>query len=143
LAKRRLLFVCTGNSARSQIAEGLLRHEAGDEYDVFSAGTDPAGVRPEAVAVMRELWIDISGQQSKSLDEFIGQHFDYVITVCDKAKEKCPVFPGETVRLHWPFDDPARIQGSAEERLAEFRRLRDAIHARLMVFLGEGAYGST
>ncbi len=140
--KRRVLFVCTGNSARSQMAEGLLRHEAGDKYDVYSAGTDPTVVRLEAVAVMKELWIDISDQQSKSLAEFVVQHFDYVITVCDKAKEKCPVFPGEQVRLHWPFEDPATFIGAQEDRLQAFRRLRDKIHARVMVFLGEGAYGS-
>ncbi|MBZ5579641.1 MAG: arsenate reductase ArsC [Acidobacteriia bacterium] len=140
--KRRVLFVCTGNSARSQMAEGLLRHEAGTEYEVFSAGTDPTSVRSEAVAVMREIWIDISGQHSKSVAEFVGQHFDFIITVCDKAKENCPVFPGAGERLHWPFDDPARIQASEEGRLKMFRRLRDQIHARLMVFLGVGAYGS-
>ena len=124
------------------MAEGLLRHEAGDRFEIVSAGTDPGTLRPEAVAVMREMAVDISGQRSKPLDQFLGQHFDYVITVCDKARERCPVFPGETLRLYWPFDDPASAQGSDEERLEAFRKVRDRIHARLMVFLGEGHYQS-
>ena len=94
--KKRVLILCTGNSARSQMAEGLLRHDAGDRFEVFSAGTKPSQVRPEAIAVMRELGIDISGHRSKSVDEFAGQPFDYVLTVCDNAKESCPIFPGET-----------------------------------------------
>ena len=102
-----MLFLCTGNSARSQIAEGLLRNEVGDRFDVFSAGTKPTTVRPEAVTVMSELGIDISHQRSKSVDEFSGQEFDFVITVCDAANEACPVFPGKTKLLHWSFEDPA------------------------------------
>ena len=94
--KKRVLILCTGNSARSQMAEGLLRHDAGDRFEVFSAGTKPSHVRPEAIAVMRELGIDISGHRSKSVDEFAGQSFDYVLTVCDNAKESCPIFPGKT-----------------------------------------------
>src|SRR5437762_2011307 len=105
--KKRVLILCTGNSARSQMAEGLFRHEAGDGFEVFSAGTKPSQVRPEAVAVMREIGIDISGYRSKSVDEFTGQEFDYVITVCDHAKELCPVVPGRTKHLHWSFEDPA------------------------------------
>ena len=105
--RQRVLFVCTGNSARSQMAEGLLRHEAGDRFEVFSAGTHPTQVRPEAIVVMREIGIDISPHRSKSVDEFAGQAFDYVITVCDNANETCPVFPGRARRLHWPFEDPA------------------------------------
>jgi arsenate reductase len=120
----------------------LIRHEAGDRFDVFSAGTQPTQVRPEAVAVMRELSIDISGQRSKPLAEFEGQTFDFVITVCDKAREECPVFSGVQERLHWPFEDPTAFTEKGEDRVHAFRRLRDKIHARVMVFLGEGSYGS-
>jgi arsenate reductase len=140
--KKRVLIICTGNSARSQMAEALLRHEAGDFYEVISAGTHPGEVRPEAVAVMREISVDISAQRPKSVTEFQGQHFDFILTVCDKAREECPVFSGETERLHWPFEDPAGFIEVGEERLRAFRRLRDRIHARVMVFLGEGTYGS-
>jgi arsenate reductase len=129
--KQRVLILCTGNSARSQMAEGLLRHEAGDRFDVFSAGTRPSGLRPEAVAVMKELGIDISGGRSKSVDEFAAQPFDYVITVCDNAAEACPVFPGATKRLHWPFEDPAAVEGTQMEREAAFRRVRDQILTRI------------
>src|ERR671938_2025240 len=105
--KKRVLILCTGNSARSQMAEGLLRRMAGDRFEVESAGVEPSRVRPEAVEAMREVGVDISGQRSKSVDEFSGQEFDYVITVCGKANEACPVFPGARTRLHMPFDDPA------------------------------------
>ena len=142
MRKRRVLAVCSGNSARSQMAEALIRHEAGDVFDVFSAGTHPAQVRAEAVAVMQDLGIDMSSQRSKPLTEFEGQEFDFVITVCDRAREECPIFSGEPERLHWPFEDPAAFTETGEERLQAFRRLRDRIHARVMVFLGEGAYGS-
>ncbi len=131
----RVLFVCTGNSARSQMAEGLLRHFGGGRYEVHSAGTNPTSLRPEAVEVMREAGIDISGQKSKSLEEYIGQDFDYVITVCSKAKESCPVFPGDTDHIAWDFDDPAEVQGSEEKRMHEFRRVRDEIHQRLSLFM--------
>jgi arsenate reductase (thioredoxin) len=131
---QRILFVCTGNSARSQMAEGLLRHEAGTRFDVSSAGTHPTQVRPEAVAVMHEIGIDISKHRSKSVDDFAGQDFDYVITVCDNANETCPVFPGNAQRLHWPFEDPAAAQGSEDERIALFRRVRDQIRARIAQF---------
>ena len=124
------------------MAEGLIRHEAGDRFEVFSAGTQPTQVRGEAVAVMRELGIDISSQRSKPLSEFLGQAFEFVITVCDRAREECPVFSGSPERLHWPFEDPAAFTDVGEERIQAFRRLRDRIHARVMVFLGEGAYGS-
>ena len=137
--KQRVLILCTGNSARSQMAEGLLRHEAGDRFEVFSAGTKPSTVRPEAISVMNEIGIDISGHRSKSVDEFNGEQLDYVITVCDNAKESCPVFPGTTKRLHWPFEDPATVQGSEDDRKAVFRKVRDQIHGRIMVFLGEGS----
>ena len=133
--KPRVLILCTGNSARSQMAEGLLRHEAGDRFEVFSAGTRPSHVRPEAIAVMAEIGLDISGHCSKSADEFVGQDLDFVITVCDNAKETCPVFPAAVKRLHWPFEDPAAVEGSEELRKAAFRRIRDRIHGRIMVFL--------
>lgn len=132
--KQRVLILCTGNSARSQMAEGLLRHDAGDRFEVFSAGTRPSQVRPEAIAVMRELAIDISGHRSKSIDEFRDQAFDYVLTVCDNAKESCPIFPGQTNRLHHSFDDPAAFEGSEQERLAGFRRIRDELRRYLRAF---------
>ena len=135
MAKQRILIVCTGNSARSQMAEGLLRHEGAVRFDVFSAGTKPTQVRPEAIAVMNEIGIDISNQRSKSVDEFSGQPLDFVITVCNSAKETCPVFPRDLKRLHWPFDDPAAVEGSEEVRRAAFRRIRDQIHGRIMVFI--------
>jgi arsenate reductase len=118
------------------MAEGLFRQEAGPGWAVFSAGTRPTQVRSEAIAVMREIGIDISGHRSKSVDEFAGQDFDYVITVCDNAKESCPVFPARTLRLHWPFLDPAAVQGSEEARLAAFRETRDQIQARIREFSG-------
>ena len=130
----RVLLLCTGNSARSQMAEGLLRHEAGHVYEVFSAGTEPTHVRPEAITVMREVGIDISSHRSKSVDEFAGWDFDYVITVCDNAKESCPVFPAKARRIHWSIEDPAAVQGSEEERLTAFRRAREELRARLQAF---------
>jgi arsenate reductase len=130
-----ILVLCTGNSARSQMAEGLLRRRIGDRYEVFSAGTKPTSVRPEAIAVMREIGIDISGHRSKSVDEFAGREFAFAITVCDNAKESCPVFPGKTQRVHWSFQDPAAVQGSEEDRRAAFRRVRDEIAARIEDFV--------
>src|SRR6187551_2523792 len=117
-AKKRVLILCTGNSARSQMAEGTLRALAGDRFDVDSAGTKPSIVRSEAIAVMKEKAIDISGHRSKHVDEFSGQHFDYVITVCDDAKEACPVFTDATQRLHWSLPDPGAVEGATEIRLA-------------------------
>ena len=131
---QRVLILCTGNSARSQMAEGLLRSLAGDRFEVFSAGTKPASVRPEAIAVMSEIGIDISGHRSKHLDEFDGQHFDYVLTVCDNANENCPVYPAGTVRVHRSFEDPAAVKGTEEERLTAFRRVRDQLSAYLRTF---------
>ena len=136
--KKRVLILCTGNSARSQMAEGLFRHEGGAGFDVFSAGTKPTQVRAEAIAVMKEVGIDISEHRSKSVDEFVGVPLDLVITVCDNANESCPVFPGKTQRLHWPFEDPASVEGSEDERKAAFRRVRDQIHRRVRAFLGRG-----
>ena len=131
----RVLILCAGNSARSQMAEALLREMGGDRFEVASAGVAPSFVRPEAIAVMREVDIDISGHKSKSADEFTNQEFDYVITVCDNANEQCPVFPGNTRRIHWSFDDPAAAKGDEEQRLAVFRRVRDEIRQRLQLFL--------
>jgi len=113
------------------MAEGLLRHDAGHHFEVFSAGTKPNKVRPEAISVMRELGIDISRHRSKSADEFAGQPFDYVLTVCDNARESCPIFPGKAVKIHQNFEDPAALQGSEQERIATFRRVRDEIRQYL------------
>ena len=135
--KRKVLILCTGNSARSQMAEGVLRHLAGDKFDVTSAGTIASFVRPLAIEVMREIGIDISGHRSKSLDEFLGTPFDFVITVCDNAAQSCPVFPGNAVRIHWSFDDPAETKGSEAEILGVFRRVRDEISTRLAEFTAE------
>jgi len=132
--KKRVLILCTGNSARSQMAEGLLRHMAGDRTEVFSAGVEQSFVRPQAIEAMRERGIDITDQRSKSVDEFAGQEFDYVITVCDNARERCPVFPSGTERIHWSFDDPAKAEGDEEAVLAVFRRVRDEIEGRLREF---------
>jgi arsenate reductase len=133
-SKERVLILCTGNSARSQMAEGLLRHDGGLRFAVESAGTRPSTVRSEAIAVMRELGIDISGHRSKSVEEFAGQSFDAVITVCDSARESCPVFFGSAKRLHQSFEDPAALDGSEEQRLAAFRRVRDQLRAYLAAF---------
>jgi len=133
--RKRVLILCTGNSARSQMAEGLLRKIAGDRFEVASAGVSPTHVRPEAIKVMSEIGIDISQQYSKSVDEFSDQEFAYVITVCDNAKEQCPVFPGKTKRIHWSFKDPAAIEGDETTRLTVFRRVRDEIQQRLDVFV--------
>ncbi len=130
----RVLILCTGNSARSQMAEGLLRHDGGGRFEVFSAGTKPTQVRSEAVEVMREAGIDISHHRSKSVDEFSGQSFDCVITVCDNARETCPIFPADTRRIHWSFEDPAAVEGTREEKLAAFRKVRDQLRARLREF---------
>ena len=133
--RKRVLILCTGNSARSQMAEGLLRQLAGDRFEVASAGVSPTQVRPEAVTAMREMGIDISHHYSKSVDEFTGQDFDYVITVCDNANEQCPVFPRNTKRIHWSFEDPAAAKGDEAARLAIFRKVRDQILHRLRLFI--------
>jgi len=136
--RQRVLILCTGNSARSQMAEGLLRHDAGDRFEVFSAGTKPSQVRPEAIEVMNELGIDISAHRSKGVEEFRGEAFDYVLTVCDNAKESCPVFPGAAKMMHRNFEDPAAAAGSAEERRRVFRLVRDEIREYLRGFPGKG-----
>jgi arsenate reductase (thioredoxin) len=136
--KTRVLFLCTHNSARSQMAEGLLRDLAGDQFEVMSAGTEATRVRPLAIRAMEEIGVDISGQESKTLDRYLDQPFDYVITVCDDANEACPFFPGAQSRLHWSFDDPSRAEGSDEERLEVFRRVRDGIKDRVQAELVNG-----
>jgi arsenate reductase len=133
--KTRVLFLCTGNSCRSQMAEGALRQLAGDRFEVASAGTTPTRINPTAVRVMAEIAIDISEQRSKSVVEMMGEHFDYVVTVCDNAREACPVFPGRATKLHWSFDDPASAEGSEEERLEVFRRVRDEIVSSIREFI--------
>ena|SRR5579863_5617082 len=138
MAKMRVLFLCTHNSSRSQMAEGLLRAKGGSRFEAMSAGAHPRVVHPLAIAVMRELVIDISaaaGHRAKSLDEFKGQPVDLVVTVCDEAAEECPFFPGARRQEHWSFPDPSAATGSEEERLAVFRAVRDAIAARIDAFL--------
>jgi arsenate reductase len=134
MKKRSVLILCTGNSARSQMAEGLLRHDAGDRFEVFSAGVNPTRVRPEAIAVMQELGIDLSAHRSKHVNEFTGQSFDYVLTVCDHARKVCPIFPGTTQTIHHSFVDPAEFNGSDEDRLTLFRKVRDQIREYLRTF---------
>ena len=126
-----MLFLCTHNSARSQMAEGLLRRLAGDRFEVYSAGTEATCVRPQAISVMAEIGVDVSGQESKTLERYLGARFEYVITVCDDANEACPVFPGAKNRLHWSFEDPSRATGTDEERLEKFRKVRDEIRSRI------------
>jgi arsenate reductase (thioredoxin) len=136
--KKSVLFLCTHNSAGSQMAEGLLRHRTGDRFEAHSAGTEATHVRPLAVRAMEEVGVDISGQESKTLDRYLGQTLDYVVTVCDEANEACPVFPGAKRRLHWSFEDPSAASGTEEERLAVFRSVRDRIGARIEGELANG-----
>ncbi len=136
---KRLLVLCTGNSARSQMGEGLFRRLGGAGWEVSSAGTKASLVRPEAIAVMREIGIDISGHRSKSVDEFSGQEFDYVVTVCDNARDHCPMFPGKAKHIHWSLEDPAAVRGDDETRLAAFRHIRDQIRERVDRFFLEQA----
>jgi len=132
---KRVLILCTGNSARSQMAEGLLRSFGEDRFEVFSAGTKPSTVRPEAIAVMSELGIDLSSHRSKHVREFDGQQFDYVITVCDDARDACPVFPGVHETMHWSYPDPAKAEGTEEQRLAAFRSVLTSMGQRIHAFL--------
>lgn len=136
---KRVLFLCTHNSSRSQMAEGFLRARGGSHFAAFSAGTRPGGIHPLAMRAMAELGIDISeraGHRSKGLDAYAGQRFDLVVTVCDSAAEECPFFPGARRQEHWSFPDPSAATGSEEQRLEAFRRVRDAIGARIDAFLG-------
>lgn len=131
----RVLFLCTGNSARSQMAEALLRSFGGDDFEVSSAGTEPKGLHPQAIHAMLDIGIDISRQRSKHLREFLDRPFDYVITVCDRARDNCPTFPGDTQRIHWSFDDPAAATGSPEECRRVFQRVRNETSERLRVWI--------
>ena len=135
MTRRRVLFLCTHNSARSQMAEGFLRALAGDRFETASAGTEARGVNTLAARVMAEAGVDLAGHTSKTLDRFLGEPWDHVITVCDSANEACPVFPGTAERLHWSFDDPSAARGTEAERLAVFRRIRDEIRARIEAWL--------
>jgi arsenate reductase len=136
--KAKVLFLCTHNSARSQMAEGLLRHLAGDRFEAHSTGTEATHIRPLAIRAMDEIGVDISGQESKTLERYLGKPFDYVITVCNDANEACPFFPGATNRLHWSLPDPSAAKGSEEERLAVFRSVRDALRDRVQAELVDG-----
>ncbi len=131
----RVLFVCTGNAARSQIAEAMLKQLGGSNFETHSAGTEPRGVNPWTVQVLGEIGIDWTGARSKSVDEFVDQPFDYVITVCDRARQSCPVFPGDYNRLHWGLDDPAEVEGTDEQKLAAFRRTQIELSLRLRPFI--------
>ncbi len=133
--KQCVLILCTGNSCRSQMAEGLLRNLAGDRFEAFSAGTQPTQVNPRAIKAMNELGIDISNHRSQSVENFLDQEFDYVITVCDAARETCPVFPNSKESLHWSFEDPAEATGTEEEIMKIFRKVRDQIRERLREFI--------
>ena len=133
--KQKVLFVCTGNSCRSQMAEGLLRHYGKDKFDVFSAGLEPSYVHPLAIKAMAESGIDITNQYSKTVNEFLEQDFSYVITVCDGANERCPIFPGKYNAIHWSIDDPASAEGTENERMKVFRRVRQNILERIKYFI--------
>lgn len=134
--KTRVLFLCTGNSARSQMAEAFLRKHGGDRFEAHSAGLEPKGINPYTRQVLEEAGMDLAGHSSKDLDAYLGKlHFGYLITVCGNAEARCPVFPGMGVRLHWPFEDPAAFEGSDAEKLAKFRSVRDQIEARILAWL--------
>jgi arsenate reductase len=138
MEKERVLFLCTGNSARSQMAEALLRKMAGDRFEVHSAGLDPSVIHPMTIQVLQEIGIDASGQYAKPLTTYLGKvHFSYLITVCSKAEQRCPIFPGIGQRLHWPFDDPAAFEGSEHDKLEFFRQVRDQIEIRIRQWLFE------
>jgi arsenate reductase len=132
----RVLFLCVHNSARSQMAEGWLRHLAGERFEVHSAGTEATRVRPLAVRAMAEVAVDIAGHTSKTLERYLGQPWDYVVTVCDDANEACPFFPGGKQRLHWSLPDPSRATGTEEEQLAVYRRVRDDVRSRVQGLIG-------
>ncbi len=136
--KAKVLFLCTGNSARSQLGEALLRKHAGDRFEVHSAGLEPKGLNPYTVRVLEEIGVDPSQHRSKGLRDYLGRvNFGYLITVCSDAEKNCPIFPGVSVRLYWPFEDPAKAEGSGEEKLAKFREVRDQIDARIQAWLAE------
>ncbi len=135
--KKSILVLCTGNSARSQMAEGLLKHICQNKYGIYSAGSKPGIVRPEAIKVLDEIGIDISGNRSKSIDEFADKEIDYILTVCDNAKENCPYFPAKTKIIHHSFEDPAEVEGSENTRIEAFRKVRDSIRNYLPDFVKE------
>jgi len=137
MQKKKVLFLCTGNSCRSQMAEGFLKHLAGERFEVFSAGVSFSQVNPLAIKVMDELGIDISRQRSKSVQEFLGQKFDYIVTLCDTAKQTCPVFPGTYEKIHWDLEDPVGAWGTEEERLVVYRKVRDAIKSKIEAWLNK------
>ncbi len=134
-SKQKVLFVCTGNSCRSQMAEGMLRYYEKDKFEVFSAGLEPSYVHPLAIKTMAESGIDITNQHSQTVNEFLGEDFSYVITVCDSAKELCPVFPGKYNAIHWSIEDPASTEGTESERMKDFRRVRQNIQERINHFI--------
>ena len=134
--KTRVLFICTGNSCRSQMAEAFLKKYAGDKYEVYSAGLEAQGIHPNTIKVMKEIGIDISKQKSKDLKKYLGKkHFGILITVCARAEEECPIFPDVSTRLYWPFDDPRAAEGSEDEILNKFREVRDQIEAKVQNFI--------
>jgi arsenate reductase len=135
LMKKKILVICTGNSCRSQMAEGYFRHLAGDRFEITSAGLEPSVVNSTAIQVMKEDGIDISKHTSKDVAQFVGQKFDYIITVCDNARERCPFFPGQAERIHWSFEDPGAAKGTEAEILVVFRKVRDQIRERIIEFL--------
>jgi arsenate reductase len=138
MPKPKVLFLCTGNSARSQMAEAFLRYYGNDYFDVFSAGLEPKGIHPFTIQVMEEIGFDVSQHTSKDLKQYLGKtHFGYLITVCDRAEQNCPIFPGMGTRLHWSFEDPAAFEGTLEEKLAKFREIRDQIDERVRSWLVE------
>jgi arsenate reductase (thioredoxin) len=141
MSKPRILILCTGNSCRSQLAEALWRHVAGDQYEVMSAGVVPKDIHPLTLKVLAEIGVSTTGLRSKHVDEFFGQHFDLVITVCDPARDQCPVFPGQCRHEHWPFDDPPATPGTEAEVFAAFRRVRDEIRARIEEFVQSARKG--
>ncbi|MBD3167851.1 MAG: arsenate reductase [candidate division Zixibacteria bacterium] len=134
---KKIIFICTANSCRSQMAEGLLREMSNGQFEVYSAGTSPSFVNPLAIGVMGELGIDISEQRSESIDDYIGDEFDYVITVCGRAEEECPMFPGNAEKIHWPIDDPAEANGTEDNILKAFREARDDLKRRIESFIRE------
>jgi arsenate reductase len=136
MERHRVLFICTHNSARSQMAEGMLRHLAGDRYEAFSAGTVATGLRPEAISAMAEIGVDISAQSSKTLERYLGEPFELVVTVCDAAREACPTFPGAARVAHWDLDDPSTATGTDEDRMAVYRHVRDEIERRVRELVG-------
>ena len=139
MERARVIFLCTGNSARSQMAEAFLRKYGNDRYEAFSAGLEPKALNPFTIRVMREIGMDVSGQRSKGIGEYLGKVlFQYLITVCDDAEKNCPtVWPGVNKRMHWSFEDPAKFQGTDEQKLAKFRQVRDLIDARVKAWLAE------